>query len=102
VRGVVLTPSGEARHRTFQDWNKVGRLTRTGRKSWNAIGRPGRVDDRAPCSAARPYKYAAFRRCILLSSDLAFVSDGRDLSSVLSDRQGDCLVLVVLCSVPVS
>jgi hypothetical protein len=51
VRGVVLTPSGEARHRTFQDWNKVGRLTRAGRKSWNAIGRPGRVDDRAPCSA---------------------------------------------------
>ncbi|KAH0817469.1 hypothetical protein GEV33_005322 [Tenebrio molitor] len=35
------------------------------------------------------------------SSDLAFVSDRRDLSSVLSDRQGDCLVLVVLCSVPV-
>jgi hypothetical protein len=35
------------------------------------------------------------------SSDLAFVSDGRDSSSVLSDRQGDCLVFVVLCSVPV-
>jgi hypothetical protein len=35
------------------------------------------------------------------SSDLAFVSDRRDLSSVLSDRQGDCLVLVVLWSVPV-
>jgi hypothetical protein len=36
-----------------------------------------------------------------VSSDLAFVSDGRDSSSVLSDRQGDCLVFVVLCSVPV-
>jgi hypothetical protein len=35
------------------------------------------------------------------SSDLALVRDGRDLSSALSDRQGDCLVLVVLCSVPV-
>jgi hypothetical protein len=33
-----------------------------------------------------------------MSSDLAFVRDGRDLSSA---RQGDCLVLVVLCSVPV-
>jgi hypothetical protein len=43
----------------------------------------------------------AFKNIPLISSDLAFVSDGRDSSSVLSDRQGDCLVFVVLCSVPV-
>jgi hypothetical protein len=49
------------------------------------------------------YKYGGsfFVNSQSQSSDLAFVSDGRDSSSFLSDRQGDCLVLVVLCSVPV-
>jgi predicted SprT family Zn-dependent metalloprotease len=46
------------------------------------------------------HSYLSYR-CKRVSSNLAFVSDGRDSSSVLSDRQGDCLVFVVLCSVPV-